>query len=279
MDEAHERARRRLRRRRRKRYREFLRSQQEKMMLLFFLDPMPPTFGMLEQTVASTTRVLRKPYQARTFIWTLDTWSTTKFKRRMRMSKPSFRQLLAGFIESPSFAAAGGNRSRRITSEVWLAATIRDLAAGTTLDDICEALGIDESSYSEKREQLMQAVADACITSGQRPLGLPTSQDGWHALADTFSRPEYPEFDTDAMRTCLAGDGTLIGFSPYEAVDYYAKEKWRCRKGFLATNCVFYFDGYRRSVNKLPCNEVYSRLLVELFMLTSCTKAVAQTRC
>jgi len=43
-----------------------------------------------------------------------------------------------------------------------------------------------------------------------------------------------------------AGDGTLIGFSPYEAVEYFAKEKWRCRKGFLATNCVFYFDGYRR---------------------------------
>ena len=187
----------------------------------------------------------RKAYTSRTFLWTLSTWSTGKFKRRMRMTKPCFQQLLVGFTKSASFMAAGCHESRRITPEVWLAAAIRDLAAGTTLDGISEALGIDESSYSDKREQLMQAIIDACVAAGQRPLGIPTSDEGWSELADTFSRSEYPEFDK-GVRACLAGDGTLIGFSPYEKVDYYAKEKWRCRKGFLATNCVFYFDGYRR---------------------------------
>ena len=92
----------------------------------------------------------------------------------------------------------------------------------------------------------MQAICDACLDCGPKKLGIPTTEEGWHRLADTFARPEYPEFDTPGVRVCLAGDGTLIGFSTYEAVDYFAKEKWRCRKGFLATNCVFYFDGYRR---------------------------------
>ena len=114
------------------------------------------------------------------------------------------------------------------------------------LENVCESLGIDESAYSQRREQLMQAICDACLDCGQKKLGISTTEEGWHRLADTFSRPEYPEFDTPSVRVCLAGDGNLIGFSPYEAVEYFVKEKWRCRKGFLATNCVFYFDRYRR---------------------------------
>eukprot|EP00045_Choanoeca_perplexa_P003204 m.29102 g.29102 ORF g.29102 m.29102 type:complete len:250 (-) comp11923_c0_seq1:783-1532(-) len=189
--------------------------------------------------------VPRKKYTRRTFLWELSTWSASKFQRRMRMTKSQFQLLLPGFSNSANFTAAGCSSSRRITTEVWLAGTICDLASGTTLEKVCKRFGLAESSYSAKREQLMMALVDACLAADQRPLGIPTTTEGWNQLADTFARPEYPEFDV--VRVCLVGDGTLIGFSPYGARDHHSKEKWRCSNGFLATKCLFYFDGHRRA--------------------------------
>ena len=104
-----------------------------------------------------------------------------------------------------------------------------------------------ESHYSAKRELLMYALVEACRAAGQAEIKLPemTDKTGWERLAATFKRRAYPEFSTDAMKVVLAADGTLIPFSPYGRVDPKARERWRCRKGFLATNCVVYF-GFRR---------------------------------
>eukprot|EP00730_Choanoeca_flexa_P018832 TRINITY_DN9179_c0_g1_i2.p1 TRINITY_DN9179_c0_g1~~TRINITY_DN9179_c0_g1_i2.p1 ORF type:complete len:381 (+),score=24.59 TRINITY_DN9179_c0_g1_i2:227-1369(+) len=194
--------------------------------------------------------ILRKPYTPRTYLWTSSMWSDSSFKRRMRMDKQSFKFLLTFFRASPSFLQCGCLFSRRVTAEVWLAVTIRDLAAGSVLDSICDTFGIPEPNYSSKREQLMQALIEACLAAGNRPMGVPAMDnlEAWDHLANSFARPEYPEFAGD-VKACLAGDGTLIGFAPYEKVEHFAKEKWRCRKGFLATNCVFYFDGYRRIIH------------------------------
>lgn len=186
-----------------------------------------------------------KQYTFKKYLWEPDQWNSKVFKRRLRMTKPEFSLLLQHFIASPSYAAAGCQRSRRATPSVWLAACIRDLAAGCSLDLVCETVGIDESAYSSRRELLMQAVVDACKAAGVRTMQLPSTQEGWSKLADTFSRPEYPEFDNE-VRVALAGDGSLIGFSSFKSEPYYDKEVWRCRKGYLATNCVMYFDGLRR---------------------------------
>lgn len=216
----------------------------------------------------------RAPYVHIQKRWTPDDWTRNrKFKRRMRMSLLCFQQLLKGFRTSPSFKAAGCESARKITAEAWLGLTIQDLASGFTLDPLCDMFGVHESAYSRRRIHLMHALVDACIACGQRRLGLPQTTDGWHELADTFSRPKYPEFDGEGIRTCLAGDGTLIGFSPYEKVPGRDKEKWRCRKGFLATNCVFYFDGYRRwctlfDVHINHATFSFTRYLVGLWMPT-----------
>ena len=93
----------------------------------------------------------RKDYIARMYIWDLTTWSSKKFKRRMRMTKLCFRQLLTGFVKSPSYIAAGCLDSRRITPQVWLAAAIRDLASGTTLGNVCESLGIEIRVFATAR--------------------------------------------------------------------------------------------------------------------------------
>jgi len=124
----------------------------------------------LAREAAALHAVSRKDYTARTFIWDLSAWSSQKFKRRMCMTKLCFQQLLTGFVKSPSYIAAGCTDSRRITPQVWLAAAIRDLASGTTLDNVCESLGINESAYSQRREQLMQAICDACLDVAKKSL-------------------------------------------------------------------------------------------------------------
>jgi len=190
----------------------------------------------------------RRPHRPSPATWKLSTWSDASFKRRLRMTKRQFAALKVHFQASASFIAAGCHRSRRFSSEVWLAATLRDLADSTALDMAMEPFGIPESHYSAKRELLMNAVVEACRAAGQGIMGFPTTRAGWEHLATTFKHRSYPEFSTDAAKVVLAADGSLIPFSPYGAMDPKVRERWRCRKGFLATNCVMYFDGRRRYV-------------------------------
>jgi hypothetical protein len=70
------------RRRRRRRRRRRLREEQEAE----------------EQAVYSFNA--RKPYQAKRYLWSMSTWPSRKFKRRLRMDKLRFRALLSGFVQS-----------------------------------------------------------------------------------------------------------------------------------------------------------------------------------
>eukprot|EP00730_Choanoeca_flexa_P019940 TRINITY_DN9752_c0_g1_i1.p1 TRINITY_DN9752_c0_g1~~TRINITY_DN9752_c0_g1_i1.p1 ORF type:complete len:151 (+),score=7.72 TRINITY_DN9752_c0_g1_i1:939-1391(+) len=122
-------------------------------------------WALAPQQLWFANHILLKPY-----LWTISTWSAATVKRRMRMSKGAFQFLLPYFQRSASLEAAGCNKCRRVTPEVWLGIAIRDLASGYALDVVCDSFGVAESNYSSKLEQLMQAIVEACLLSKQRPM-------------------------------------------------------------------------------------------------------------
>ena len=174
----------------------------------------------------------------------LTTYSETAFHAKLRLSRAAFLTLFELVKAAPSY-----NRQRKtsLDQRIWLAAVLYQLGHGVTISEASDVFGVSKTQYCDWRPMILDCIIEALSNYPDYQICWPTTDEGWNALADTFGPSIFSRFPAFAG-VVAAGDGTLIPVDPYGLSDA-KREVWRCRKGFVAQNCLVFFDGKQRIVH------------------------------